>query len=230
MKKLILSLLVTLLALAGCDKKDPATYSGMEAGFLSAGIFTTDNGTRMTIVGNEEKYDVSTARRALVSYTTHPITDPGHINIDLLALMDAGILLPSRTDGLDDTPAGSPVQVTDAWFSAGYLNLLASFQGKEGGKHRLSTTYTADADGMVIRLLHESTETVTAETRSQLNLFLSIPMDEPVLSYDQFAISLGKQHGTYPAPVLLQWTARTLENGPLTLYERKGSYTPPVSN
>ena len=63
-----------------------------------------------------------------------------------------------------------------------------------------------------------------------MNAFLSIPMDEPVLSYEQFALSLGKKQADYPAAVLLQWTAPTLEGGPLTLYERKGSYTPPVSN
>ena len=31
-------------------------------------------------------------------------------------------------------------------------------------------------------------------------------------------------------PVILQWSARTLEGGPLSLYEKKGSYTPPTSN
>ena len=32
------------------------------------------------------------------------------------------------------------------------------------------------------------------------------------------------------APVILQWSARTLEGGPLTLFERKGSYLPAQVN
>ena len=50
-------------------------------------------------------------------------------------------------------------------------------------------------------------------------------MYEPVLTYDQTFQAVGKKP-VYPAPVLLQWTARTLEGGPLTLLERKGSYQP----
>ena len=62
-----------------------------------------------------------------------------------------------------------------------------------------------------------------------MTVFLCIPMYEPALSFDQYAQSTG-QKPARPIPVLLQWTARTLEGGPLTLQERKGKYQPSVSN
>ena len=96
MRKLIPVLLAALVFFAGCHKQDSYTYSGIEAGTLSAGIFTSDNGTQMAIVGNEGKYDVSSTRRVLISYETEPVTDPSRISINLLGLLDAGILSKCR--------------------------------------------------------------------------------------------------------------------------------------
>lgn len=227
MKKLILALLVPLTLLGSCNKQDSLTYSGMEAGFLSSGIFTTDNGVRMTVVGNEENFDVSTSRRVLLSYETHPITDPGHIDIDILGLMQAIIREPFPIDALDDGPSGSPIDVNNAWFSGGYLNLVVTADGKDYNKHLCSANYTAGNDGIVIRLRHDDYEQNSSE--SMISAFLSLPMDEPLLSYDHYAQSIGLKQ-PFPVNVTLQWTSQTLEGGPLTLYERKGSYSPPVSD
>ena len=228
MKKLIFVLLPALVLLGGCNKRDSYTYSGIEAGTLGGGVFTTDNGTEMAVVGNEEKYDVTTTRRVLVSYETHPITDPAHIDIDLKGLLDAGILRPVHVRSLPTDPSGSPLQVNDAWFSDEYLNILATFDGKEPDKHTFTASYTADEKSIFIRLDHDGSQDATAGN-TPLSIFLCIPMDEPVLSYEQYAQSLGKKPA-YPAPVILQWSARTLEGGPLTLFERKGSYLPAQVN
>ena len=227
MKRLILTLLPALAILAGCHKQDSYTYSGIEAGTISSGVFTSDKGTQMTVVGNEDKYDVSSSRRVLISYKTHPVTDPVHIDIDLLGLMDAGILRPVHVRSLPEDPTGSPSQVSDAWFSDEYLNILATFEGKEADKHTFSATYAVDEKGISVRLDHDgSQETVTGN--SPLSIFLCVPMYELALSYDQYAQSIALKP-TYPIPVILQWTGRTLDGGPLTLSERKGSYLPPVA-
>jgi len=224
MKKLMTALAGTLLLLCACNKKDSVTYSGLEAGFLQSSLFTTDNGVKMNIVGNDLKLDVTSARRVLVSYETHPVTDAGRIDIDLLGLWEAGILTPASAGALGDVPDGDPVQVTDAWFNGGYLNVLASYEGKDPSKHKLSAVYMADENGIIIRLRHADIEASDDGTQVE-NVFLSIPMDEPVLSFDQSNQAVGKKPA-YPVSVLFQWTWYTLESGPLMLYEKKGSFTP----
>ena len=224
MKKLILALLPVLALLAGCHKQDSYTYSGIEAGTIASGTFTSDNGTRMAIAGNEGKYDVSTSRRVLVSYETLPIMDTDQIRINLLGLLEAAFLQPERARSLPEDPTGLPLEVSDAWFSDEYLNILATFEGKESDDHTFSATYVVDDKGLSIRINHDGPQ-AEATGNSLMSIFLCTPMYEPVLSYDQIAQAAG-QKAVYPVPVLLQWSARTLGNGPLALMERKGSYQP----
>ncbi len=228
MKKLILALLPLLALLGGCNKQDSYLYSGIEAGTLGGGVFTSDNGTKMTVVGNEEKFDITSTRRVLISYQTHPITDPVHIDIDVHGLLDAGILEPEHARSLPEDPSGSPCQVTDAWFSETYLNILVNFTGKEADKHTFSVAYTVDEENLTFRLGHDGSQDTEAGNGT-MTVFLCIPMYEPALSFDQYAQSTG-QKPERPIPVQLQWTARTLEGGPLTLQERKGSYQTPAVN
>ena len=227
MKKLILCILMPVLLLAACNKQDSVTYSGIEAGTLASGVFTSDNGTKMTVVGNEGKFDVTTSRRVLISYETHPVTDMDHIDIDLLGLLEAGILPADRVSAVPGDPDGSPLQVSDAWFSADYLNLLIAFEGEDPAKHTFTADYAADDKGIVFRLHHDGTQ--DPSTGKALSVFLSIPVYEPVLVYEQSALAVGIK-APYPAPVTLKWTARTLDGGPLSVYERQGSYTPPAAN
>jgi hypothetical protein len=228
MRKLILALLPALVLWTGCHKQDSYTYSGIEAGTISGGVFTSDSGTQMAIVGNEEKFDVSSTRRVLISYETEPVTDPGHISINLLGLLDAGILQPVHARSLPADPTGFPLQVSDAWFSEKYLNILATFEGKDPEKHTFSAAYTADEKGLTLRIGHDGSQDETTGTKP-LSIFLCVPMYEPVLSLDQAAQAAG-QKPVRPVPVLLQWTSYTMEGGPLTLLEKKGSYLPPSAD
>ena len=209
MKRLILVLCSILVLAAGCKKQDSYTYSGIEAGTLGGGVFTSDNGTKMTVVGNEGKYDVSSTRRVLISYQTQPFTDPAHISIDLLGLLDAGILQPEHARSLPADPSGSPLEITDAWFSSEYLNILATFKGKDPEKHTFSAAYTADEKGLTLRIGHDGSQDETTGTKP-LSIFLCVPMYEPVLSLDQAAQAAG-QKPVRPVPVLLQWTSYTME-------------------
>ena len=179
-------------------------------------------------LGNEEKFDITSTRRVLISYQTHPITDPVHIDIDVHGLLDAGILEPEHARSLPEDPSGSPCQVTDAWFSETYLNILVNFTGKEADKHTFSVAYTVDEENLTFRLGHDGSQDTEAGNGT-MTVFLCIPMYEPALSFDQYAQSTG-QKPERPIPVQLQWTARTLEGGPLTLQERKGSYQTPAVN
>ena len=229
MKKLIFTLLLPLLLLSGCNKQDSVTYTGLEAGTMDSGVFTSDSETKMNVVGNEGNYDVRSARRVLIQFQTHPVTDSDRIDIDLLGLLDAAIVLPDKVDVLPDDPDGSPVQVSDAWFSTQYLNILISFPGTDASKHAITSSFTVSERGVFVRLHHDAA-TDTASGDKVISAFLSVPLYDLQQSYEAFARSQGKKIGDYPMPVILQWTARTLENGPLSIYERKGSYMVPVSN
>ena len=230
MKRLIPYLLLAgLLLLPSCNKQDSVTYSGMEAGTMDSGVFTSDSSTKMTVVGNEGNYDVRSARRVLISFVTHPVTDPAHIDIDLTGLMDAAIVLPDPVESLPDDPDGSPVQVSDAWFSTSYLNILVSFPGVDASKHALTSSFTTGEDGVTVRLHHDAS-TDTASGDKVISAFLSVPIHDLQESYEAYALSTGLKQAVYPMPVTLQWSARVAENGPLAIYERKGSYTPPVSD
>jgi len=230
MKRLIPSILLSVLLLVtGCSMEDSVTYSGMEAGTMDAGVFTSDSNTKMTVVGNDGNFDVRTARRVFIYFVTRPITETGHIDIDLLGLLEAGIVLPDAVESLPEDPDGSPIQITEAWFSADYLNILLSFPGTDASLHSLTSSYTTGEEGVTVRLHHDAS-TDTAEGDKAITAFLSIPIGDLRLSYDDYARSQGKKQGDYPMPVILQWSARTLEGGPLSLYEKKGSYTPPTSN
>ena len=230
MKKLIIDILAfaaVFLLLAGCEKKDSVTYSGLEAGNIDSGIFTTDNGVEMTVVGNVGKFDVTTSRRVLVEYTTNTGLDANHVEIDVHGLWDA---LPTPTisaSALPEETADSPIQIADAWFNAGYLNVLASFEGKDVSKHQIMTAYSVSSDGITLRLYHDGS---LEQTDTVQDIFACVPMDEVITSYEHQCEAIGKKK-VFPAPVLLQWTWYALdEKGPVMLYERKGYYIPSTSN
>ena len=227
MRKLILAL-AALALLAGCSKKD-VTYTGKESGFIQNGVFLSDGNVKMTIMGNERNYDIDSPRRVLIAYETCPGMDDGNIGIDLQGMMAAIIREPSHVETMDENPSETPIQVSDAWFSGGYLNILASARVVVYDKHQCSATYTADENGIVIRLTHSSAETVTAGSGQMANVFLSLPMEDPVLTWEHCCQAVGKK-AVFPVPVLFQWTDNVVEAGPVTLCERKGTYTPPASN
>ena len=228
MKRLILTILLPVLLLCGCNKQDSVTYTGMEAGTMDSGVFTSDSETKMTVVGNEGNYDVRSARRVLISFQTHPVTDSNHIEIDLMGLLDAAIILPDEAASLPDDPDGSPIQVTDAWFSAQYLNILVSFPGVDASKHTLTSSFTTGEEGVFVRLHHDASTDTDADDKV-ISAFLSVPLYDLQQSYEAYARSQGLKQANYPMPVTLQWSARILENGPLSIFERKGSYSPSVS-
>ena len=231
MKRLIPHILlpVLLFLLPACSDGNYVIYSGMEAGTMDAGVFTSDENSKLNVVGNEGNYDVRTSRRVLISYETHQITDPNRIDIDLKGLLDAAIVLPDAVETLPEDPDGSAIQVTDAWFGGGYLNILISFPGTDASKHAITSSFNTGEDGVTLRLHHDAS-TDTAAGNMAISTFLSVPIYDLRQSYEAYALSQGLKQAEYPMPVILQWSARTLEGGPLTVYERKGSYTPPASN
>lgn len=230
MKKLtnaITALAAVFLLLAGCTDKDSVTYSGREAGNIQSGIFTTDNGVKMNIVGNDGKYDVNTERRVLVDYTTRPGADSKHIDIDISGLWDAQTVSILSMSALSKDMVDSPIRISDAWFNAGYLNLLASIQAKDVSKHMIVAAYDISANGITFRLYHEGT---VEQSDTVQDIFACVPMNEITTSYEHYCESLGKK-AVFPVPVLLQWTWYALdEKGPLMLYERKGTFNPAASN
>lgn len=221
-----LGLGLLLLLPAGCNNRNQVTYSGLEAGTVRSGVFTTDDGIQMNIVGNEGKYDVTTDRRVLVKYTTYPVTDAANIDIDLLTLWDAQPVASVPAATISDNTVDTPVRIANAWLHAGYLNLLATLAGEDISRHTLQAAYTVSADGIVLRLFHDGTADPTATSDKVTDLFACMPLEEAIQAYKHYYQTMGKEP-VFPIPVLLQWTWYVLaSDGPVTLYERKGTYTP----
>ena len=231
MKRLIPSIFLPILLflLPACSDGNYVIYTGMEAGMMDSGIFTSDENTKLNVVGNEGNYDVRTSRRVLISYETHQITDPNRIDIDLKGLLDAAIVLPDAVDTLPEDPDGTAIQVTDAWFGGGYLNILISFPGTDASKHAITSTFNTGEDGVTLRLHHDAS-TDTATGNKAISAFLSVPVYDLQQSYEAYARSIGQQKAIYPMPVILQWSAHAMEGGPLAVYERKGSWSPAASD
>ena len=229
MKRLILPILLPILLflLPACSDGNYVIYTGMEAGMMDSGVFTSDENTKLNVVGNEGNYDVRSPRRVLISYETHQITDPNRIDIDLKGLVDAAIVLPDPVETIPEDPDGSAMQVTDAWFGGGYLNILISFPGVDASKHAITSSFNTGEDGVTVRLHHDAS-TDTATGNKAISAFLSIPVYDLQASYEAYARSIGQQKAIYPMPVILQWSARTMEGGPMSVYERKGSWSPPA--
>ena len=229
MKRLILPILLPILLflLPACSDGNYVIYTGMEAGMMDSGVFISDENTKLNVVGNEGNYDVRSPRRVLISYETHQITDPNQIDIDLKGLVDAAIVLPDPVETIPEDPDGAAIQVTDAWFGGGYLNILISFPGADASKHAITSSFNTGEDGVTVRLHHDAS-TDTATGNKAISAFLSIPVYDLQASYEAYARSIGQQKAIYPMPVILQWSARTMEGGPMSVYERKGSWSPPA--
>ena len=213
------------LMLAGCSK-DSVTYSGHEAGNILSGVFTTDNGVEMNIVGNDGKYDITTERRVYVDYTTRPGMDAKHIDIDVNRVRDALMaslipsgLLPEETDD-------APIQISKAWFDAGYLNLLTSFVGKDLSKHMFSAAYSVTAEGITFRLYHDARNEPSA-SGTAWDVFVCVPMDDIAVTYKHCCEAVGKKPLSQ-IPFILQWTGNL--TGKKALYDIEVTYKPSASN
>ena len=230
MKKLINTIgafAAVLLLLAGCTDKDSVRYYGREAGNIQSGIFTTDDGVEMNVVGNDSKFDVTTARRVFVDYTTHSVSDTKHIDIDINGLWDAQIAPIISMSALPKDIEDAPIQISKAWFNAGYLNLLVSIEAKDISKHLIMAAYDVSANGITIRLYHDESHEQSDDVQ---DIFACVPMDDITTSYEHYCQSVGK-NAVFPVPVLFQWTWYVLdENGPVTLYEQKVTFNPSASN
>ena len=233
MKKLIVTIwafAAVFLLLAGCTKKDSVTYSGLEAGTIRSGIFTTDNGVKMNVVGNDGKFDVTSDRRVLVDYTTHAGMDAKRIDIDVNGLWDAIDVPVTFMQTFPKNAVDTPVRISDAWFNAGYLNILASIEAKDISKHVLLAACIASADGITLRLFHDGSAEPSVDSGNVQDIFLCVPMDSVTDAYEHSCQDIGKTP-VFPVSVLMQWTWYALdEKGPVMLYERKGAYKPAASN
>ena len=218
MKKLLPLLVAVLLLPWACRKQDSPVFTGAESGQMKGGVFTNDTGVSMTIDGNEEGYDIRTPRRVLATYRMHPLRNPGGVVIDV-------VFEPDPAGALPEEAAGRPVLVTDAWFSGGYLNILA---GAADGEHGFSAAYSVEARGIILRLLDEGSPRQT-DRETALGLFLSIPMAGALQAYDLLLASLGQDIGT-AVPVFFQWTGYR-QDGEQTadepvLFQKEGTFRP----
>ena len=227
MKKLFLLLLIVpfvLVIFVGCKKVGPAVYTGVETGVIGGGQFTTDYGLTLRIDSNEGSFDVQTERRVMVSYETIPEENGSVSAIGIRQLWECTVVPPVPAATIPEDAADAPVELTSLWFSRGYLNMLANFSETKPAPGSFSAAYSFDPNGTILRFRHDDSDDTAASTRNNL-VFLSLPLSEPILDFDQNCLQLG-QTPVSPVPIIFQWTWYLQQGGEPTLIQREGSYDP----
>ena len=70
MKRYLLLIILSVLALVSCKKQeDQYSLKDVAMGIVDNSVFTTDAGVKMTIVSAADGIDVTSKRRAFVSFT-----------------------------------------------------------------------------------------------------------------------------------------------------------------
>ena len=125
MKHYLLPIVIALFALSSCKKQeDQYSLKGAEMGTVENSVFTTDAGIRMSIVSAADGIDVTTSRRALVSYTlTVRESHDYAYEITVENLIEPLILEPKRVENATESAQKDAVDIVSCWFSGGYLNL-----------------------------------------------------------------------------------------------------------
>lgn len=222
--RLVLLLVALLPLLSGCNKQDLNYFTGFEAGVIDAGRFTSDNGISMKIERNQERFDIQTPRRVLLSYETTSFEEHAGITVAPLDILDAVVTPPVPEADIPEDAEDTPTTIANAWFSGGYINILASVDASDAALHTFTLAFTVNANETVLRLRHDSTDDTTTAKKAR-NVFLSFPMNDVVQAFDLFRISLGMEILS-PVPVLFQWTGYEQKGGPAVLIQKEGSFTP----
>ena len=225
MRSRLVLLLVALLPLfSGCNKQDLNYFTGFEAGVIDAGRFTSDNGISMKIEQNQERFDIQTPRRVLLSYETTSFEEHAGISVAPLDILDAVVTPPVPETDIPEAAEDTPTTISNAWFSGGYMNILASVEASDAALHTFSLAFAVNANETVLRLRHDSSNDSSTAKKAR-NVFLSFPMNDVVQAFDLFRISLGMEILS-PVPVLFQWTGYEQKDGPAVLIQKEGSFTP----
>ena len=221
MRRVLLSILTLSLLLLGCRKDGFIPYTGQEMGQIQNGAILTDDGVRLVIGGNPENYDIRTDRRVLVLYQTTAIGTDGSFTIDLKELRETTITDPVPASEPVGLVSDDPVQISNAWFSGGYLNLAVAYSGTDPALHAFPMTFENDGKRTILRLYHDSRETVPPDTE-QKQACLCFPMEAVAAAFP----APSEKSETAVIPILLQWRWYE-DNNPSSqtvLYEKEGSY------
>ena len=219
MRKVLSAILTLSLLLTGCRKDDFVAYSGMEMGQVQNGTILTDEGLTLIVGGNPGNYDVRTGRRVLIRYQTTAIGDDGSYTVDLQELWETAVSDPVPASDPIGLVSDDPVQITEAWFSGGYLNLMVAYAYTDPALHAFPLSFENDGKRAVLHLYHDARETVPSGTELK-QACLCFPMEAIAATFPS------DKSKTTVIPVLLQWRWYE-DNDPsrqTVLFGKEGSY------
>lgn len=220
----LLYALIPLLLLAGCRKDDTVRYTGTEMGQVQNGVIVSDNQVRFVVEDNPGNFDLLTGRRVLFSYRTlAPGTDDS-FRIELVDLHETVITDPVPADEPIGVVSDDPVDIEDAWFSGGYLNIAVVYRGTDPTRHDFPLTYLSDEKELTLRLYHDNRETAAPEN-AVIHAYLCFPLEAITEAYCTGTDKSIENVSTIP--VTLQWLWYKEDGSSQTeLYRQSGQYTP----
>ena len=187
MKRYLLLIILSVLALSSCKKQEDQ-YSLKDAamGIVDNSVFTTDAGVKMTIVSAADGIDVTSKRRAFVSFTLTVRESHNYAyEITVDNLMEPAIVEPVRVENATESPQGDPAEIVQCWFGGGYLNV--------------GVGYYVDAD--------KTTEQSFTASYSIAENLTTLSLRRDGQGEDYFSVTQPKAVGTYVCvPLQTVWT------------------------
>lgn len=149
----IISLMVTLLAFSTIScKKDSTLYNNLTMGNVIDGRFVSDQGNIFNIIEQTCGGRIDTMKRAIVVCDILNVTK-GTANEYDVRLNQLSKVLTKKPVHIDeaqgDIERRDPLNVSEVWYSGGYLNLCIQIPIKPGSKtrHLINLVYEKNDDG-----------------------------------------------------------------------------------
>ena len=183
MRRKIAAAAVLALALAAisCQKDDTLYYNNMTMGNIVDGQLISDQGNAFNVVEQSESCieQLDTMTRAIVICDILNAVKGTANEYDIRLNAAASVLTKSpveKENVSDEMDAEDPIQISQLWFSGGYMNMLLKYptsKGKDGG-HSVSLVWSKGTDGeYIFELFHNAYGDIWDGASSATNLDLN---------------------------------------------------------
>jgi len=192
--------LAVLLTTVSCTEKDTViAYGDTEFGMLDNGKILTDNGVNLTVVENQSPMRMDTTCRV---YIICDILNANASNGYDIRLTNAAAVLTKEIPGSSTLPAeglkDDPINIWNAWYGGGYLNLGVTFlihnPAKDSHRINLIRDESAGSGALKLRLYHDAGEDAVAnlalEEVGTVNSYVSFHLAPLIVAGEQTPLTL----------------------------------------
>ena len=166
-KRTLIYIASALLCFASvsCKKDTTLQYSNLTMGNITEGEFVSDQGNIFNITEKAEsiKKDILDMKRAYILCDVLNKTEGGRDNeydvrLNAFAEVKVKDIIALGAEVTEESLVEDPIQVDQAWFSGGYLNLYIIFAMKEGSQtpHLVNLVQQESQEGYVFKLTHNA--------------------------------------------------------------------------